>query len=228
MFLSTLAATPLPSCTRPSRMCSVPMYSWLKRCASWRARPMTFLARSVKRSNMGTSGRPDCVSALSRRPGRTRRFPVPRERGCHSRGSVPDASNPCQKGTESVDPPRDPEAGSLEHTTCRRPGGSRVAPAAGRARAPFLGSDGASVGLAGMIHEPFGRSRGSGRPCIPNPGVAPPHRCLGIDSSSRLGLRAQDRPEHLVSRSRGSVSYARPCPVDPYDRRDARFMNHPG
>jgi hypothetical protein len=34
-------------------MCSVPMYSWLKRWASWRARAITFLARSVKRSNIG-------------------------------------------------------------------------------------------------------------------------------------------------------------------------------
>ena len=33
-FLSTLAATPLPSLMRPSSTCSVPMYSWLKRCAS--------------------------------------------------------------------------------------------------------------------------------------------------------------------------------------------------
>ena len=52
MFLSTLAATPLPSWTSPSRMCSVPMYSWLNFIASWRAKLMTFLARSVKRSNI--------------------------------------------------------------------------------------------------------------------------------------------------------------------------------
>src|SRR5262245_56575902 len=56
MFRSTCAATPLPSWTRPSKMCSVPRYSWLNRCASWRARFMTFLARSVKRSNMGVAG----------------------------------------------------------------------------------------------------------------------------------------------------------------------------
>src|SRR5262249_11880004 len=37
----------------PSRMCSVPMYSWLKRCASWLASCITLRARSVKRSYMG-------------------------------------------------------------------------------------------------------------------------------------------------------------------------------
>src|SRR6516164_7462085 len=49
-FLSTLAATPDPSLTRPSRMCSVPMYSWLNRWASWLASCITLRARSVKRS----------------------------------------------------------------------------------------------------------------------------------------------------------------------------------
>src|SRR5262245_45812783 len=49
-FLSTLAATPEPSLTRPSRMCSVPMYSWFSRCASWLASCITFRARSVNRS----------------------------------------------------------------------------------------------------------------------------------------------------------------------------------
>src|ERR1700678_137322 len=49
-FFKTLAATPEPSFTSPSRMCSVPMYSWLKRCASWLASCITFRARSVKRS----------------------------------------------------------------------------------------------------------------------------------------------------------------------------------
>src|SRR5256884_578633 len=39
-----------PSLTRPSRMCSVPVYSWLKRCASWLASCITLRARSVKRS----------------------------------------------------------------------------------------------------------------------------------------------------------------------------------
>ena len=33
-FFRTLAATPLPSLIRPSRTCSVPTYSWLKRWAS--------------------------------------------------------------------------------------------------------------------------------------------------------------------------------------------------
>src|SRR5207244_7617700 len=49
-FLRTLAATPEPSLTRPRRMCSVPMYSWLKRRASWLASCITLRARSVKRS----------------------------------------------------------------------------------------------------------------------------------------------------------------------------------
>ena len=49
-FLSTFAATPLPSLTKPRRTCSVPMYSWLNRCASWFASCMTFRARSVNRS----------------------------------------------------------------------------------------------------------------------------------------------------------------------------------
>src|SRR5436305_6027617 len=49
-FFRTLAATPEPSLTRPRRMCSVPMYSWLNRCASWLASCITFRARSVKRS----------------------------------------------------------------------------------------------------------------------------------------------------------------------------------
>ena len=56
-FLSTLAATPEPSLTSPSRMCSVPMYSWLKRWASWLASCITFRARSVKRSYMACSDR---------------------------------------------------------------------------------------------------------------------------------------------------------------------------
>src|SRR3954470_4483938 len=56
-FFRTLAATPDPSLTRPRRMCSVPMYSWLKRCASWLASCITFLARSVKRSYMGGSSK---------------------------------------------------------------------------------------------------------------------------------------------------------------------------
>src|SRR5271168_2402462 len=49
-FLRTLAATPEPSFTRPRRMCSVPIYSWLKRWASWLASCITLRARSVKRS----------------------------------------------------------------------------------------------------------------------------------------------------------------------------------
>src|SRR5436305_572057 len=51
-FLRTLAATPEPSLTRPSKMCSVPMYSWLNRCASWFASCITLRARSVNRSYM--------------------------------------------------------------------------------------------------------------------------------------------------------------------------------
>src|ERR1044071_2217643 len=54
-FFSTLAATPEPSLTRPRRMCSVPMYSWLKRCASWLASCITLRARSVNRSYIGQS-----------------------------------------------------------------------------------------------------------------------------------------------------------------------------
>jgi hypothetical protein len=50
--LGTFAATPEPSFTSPNRMCSVPMYSWLKRCASWFASCITLRARSVKRSYM--------------------------------------------------------------------------------------------------------------------------------------------------------------------------------
>src|SRR5215471_19255686 len=49
-FLRTLAATPEPSLTSPRRMCSVPMYSWLRRWASWLASCITLRARSVKRS----------------------------------------------------------------------------------------------------------------------------------------------------------------------------------
>ncbi len=52
MFLRTLAATPLPSLISPSRTCSVPIYSRLKRCASWLASCMTLQARSVNRSYM--------------------------------------------------------------------------------------------------------------------------------------------------------------------------------
>src|SRR5438552_1211377 len=54
-FLRTLAATPVPSLTKPRRMCSVPMYSWLKRCASWLASCITLRARSVNRSYMPVS-----------------------------------------------------------------------------------------------------------------------------------------------------------------------------
>src|SRR5262245_4706020 len=62
-FLRTLAATPEPSLTSPRRMCSVPMYSWLKRCASWLASCITLRARSVNRSY---------IPAISKRE-RTRR-----------------------------------------------------------------------------------------------------------------------------------------------------------
>src|SRR5260370_28938291 len=54
-FFKTLAATPVPSLTKPSRICSVPMYSWLKRCASWLASCITLRARSVNRSYIGQS-----------------------------------------------------------------------------------------------------------------------------------------------------------------------------
>src|SRR5476651_193829 len=56
-FFKTLAATPVPSLTKPSRMCSVPIYSWLKRCASWLASCITLRARSVNRSYIGQSDR---------------------------------------------------------------------------------------------------------------------------------------------------------------------------
>src|SRR3989441_559463 len=42
------AATPSPSRIRPSRMCSVPTYSWCSRAASSRAICRTFRTRSVK------------------------------------------------------------------------------------------------------------------------------------------------------------------------------------
>ena len=41
-------ATPSPSRMRPSRMCSVPTYSWWSRAASSRAIARTFRTRSVK------------------------------------------------------------------------------------------------------------------------------------------------------------------------------------
>src|SRR5918995_1443600 len=51
---STWSATPSPSRMSPSRMCSVPMWLWLRsRASSWASTP-TRLARSVKRSNIGT------------------------------------------------------------------------------------------------------------------------------------------------------------------------------
>ncbi len=67
-FFRTLAATPVPSLTRPSRMCSVPMYSWLKRWASWLASCITLRARSVKRSYIAwvLSGcRVDCAASAA-------------------------------------------------------------------------------------------------------------------------------------------------------------------
>src|SRR6516165_3528742 len=54
-FFRTLAATPAPSLTRPRRMCSVPMYSWLKRWASWLANRITVRARSPKQWDMCVS-----------------------------------------------------------------------------------------------------------------------------------------------------------------------------
>src|ERR1051326_9157583 len=51
-FLSTLDPTPEPSITSPRRMCSVPMYPWLRRFASALAFDMTERARSVNRSNI--------------------------------------------------------------------------------------------------------------------------------------------------------------------------------
>src|SRR5947209_9399345 len=72
-FLRTLAATPVPSLTRPSRMCSVPMYSWLKRWASWLASCITLRARSVKRSYIAwvLSGCPGIARRAARGVART-------------------------------------------------------------------------------------------------------------------------------------------------------------
>src|ERR1044071_8074945 len=47
-LVRTAAATPSPSRISPSRMCSVPTYSWCSRAASSRAICMTFRTRSVK------------------------------------------------------------------------------------------------------------------------------------------------------------------------------------
>src|SRR5881296_3295960 len=47
-LVSTAAATPSPSRIRPSRMCSVPTYSWCSRAASSRAICRTLRTRSVK------------------------------------------------------------------------------------------------------------------------------------------------------------------------------------
>src|SRR5215471_11262389 len=47
-FWSTVAATPSPSRISPSRICSVPTYSWCSRAASSRAICRTFRTRSVK------------------------------------------------------------------------------------------------------------------------------------------------------------------------------------
>src|SRR5581483_10664453 len=66
-FFRTLAATPVPSLTRPRRMCSVPMYSWLKRWASWLASCITLRARSVKRSYIA-GGFSDCPAPAGRLP----------------------------------------------------------------------------------------------------------------------------------------------------------------
>src|SRR5579884_739482 len=67
-FFRTLAATPEPSFMSPNRMCSVPMYSWLKRCASWLASCITLRARSVKRSYMvSTPSRFSCQQLLQMR-----------------------------------------------------------------------------------------------------------------------------------------------------------------
>src|SRR4051794_605771 len=75
-FLSTLAATPDPSLTRPRRMCSVPMYSWLNRWASWLASCITLRARSVKRSYIEAfSDRPAPAAALKTSGRRVERCP---------------------------------------------------------------------------------------------------------------------------------------------------------
>src|SRR4051812_21404450 len=75
-FLSTLAATPDPSLTRPRRMCSVPMYSWLNRWASWLASCITLRARSVKRSYIeAVSDRPAPAAAHVTTGGRVERCP---------------------------------------------------------------------------------------------------------------------------------------------------------
>ena len=55
MDLSTLAATPVPSPIRPSRICSVPTKLWPSRLASSWASMITLMAFSVNRSNMGVS-----------------------------------------------------------------------------------------------------------------------------------------------------------------------------
>jgi hypothetical protein len=51
--LSTLAATPVPSPIKPSRICSVPTKLWPRRRASSWASMITLMAFSVNRSNMG-------------------------------------------------------------------------------------------------------------------------------------------------------------------------------
>src|SRR5262249_39975810 len=83
-FFSTLAATPLPSLIRPSRMCSVPMYSWLKRCASWLASCITLRARSVNRSYIVVLHQGRCCS--SRASGGLGHFMGPRGFAAVGRG----------------------------------------------------------------------------------------------------------------------------------------------
>jgi hypothetical protein len=68
MDLSTLAAMPVDSPIRPSRICSVPTKLWPRRRASSCASMTTLIAFSVKRSNMA-------LTAMRPRPGARRAAP---------------------------------------------------------------------------------------------------------------------------------------------------------
>ena len=142
-FFSTLAPTPEPSFTSPSRMCSVPMYSWLKRCASWFASAMTFRARSVKRSNIGSRllrvpscgyrgvGSPHKGSRLRRR-GLSRR-PSSRSRAAWwARGCSP---IPAGRPSGRPGPHKHPSGGAEDHQQTRSqipPRGPKTVSTAGR------------------------------------------------------------------------------------------------
>ncbi len=126
-FFSTLAATPLPSLTRPSSTCSVPIYSWLKRWASWLASCITLRARSVKRSYMRSA--PTMLPAGPRAAGLTMMILSLRRGATNSSGDGSGPTRNARGQTEwyAIHPDlTNPRSGAAERVSRERKKGSHA------------------------------------------------------------------------------------------------------